>query len=215
MYIVKKNNSATSFHAIVLLLLTELPVYLCGETGAPGVSTENLIHRPLLHRCCSVVVHNSLMIWLAGQARQRHSAIITDGEAVCAKQTHVDIEIYVEPSCSIHLNRGNILRVVLTSFNHGGNWCIFFAATRKLKGRGFCQCAFFPPHCCFFLSPPATCCSGRQLAAQTRGRKRREESKRNGKMLWERQGTGRNPEKNRQRERSRDSKMIEGRENWS
>lgn len=158
---------------LLSLLYWHICQHICGKTGALGVSTEKQIHTPLLHRCRSVVVPNSLMIWLAGQARQRHGAIITDGDAICAKQTQVNTEIYIEPSCTIHLNRGNIFRVVLTSFNHCGNWCIFFVATSELGGRSFCQCAFFPPHCCLFLSPPATCCSGRQLTAQTRGRKQR------------------------------------------
>ncbi len=118
-------------------------------------SESDTVHRPLLHRCCSVVVHNSLMIWLAGQARQRHGAIITDGEAVCAKQTQVDTEIYVEPSCAIHLNRGNILRVVLTSFNHGGNWCIFFCSYKQARGKELLSVCFFPSS--LLLFPLTTC----------------------------------------------------------
>lgn len=123
-----------------------------GETGASGVSTQNQIHGPLLHRCCSVVVHNSLMIWLAGKARHQHGAIITDGEAVCAKQTQVDTEIYVEPSCAIHLNRANILRVVLTSFNHGGNWCIFFCSYKQARGKELLSVFFFPSSLLLFSS---------------------------------------------------------------
>lgn len=139
------------------------------------------------------------MIWLAGQAR--HSAIITDGEGVHSSKKRrrrkknapktVITGILAMSSCAIHLYRGNKLRVVLTSFNHGGNWCIF-AATSKLRGRSFCHCAF-PPHLTlafsFFLrSPPATCCSGRQSTAAegkkaTSRRKRRRECF--GGVRWE------------------------------
>lgn len=93
---VEKIDWITAFDAIVLNMLTYLSAYLCGETGAPGVSTETQIHTALLHRCCSVVAPNSLMIWLAGQARQPHGAIITDGDAICAKQTQVNTGIYSE-----------------------------------------------------------------------------------------------------------------------
>lgn len=122
LHIVKKSNRETAFDAIVLI-----PWHSCQLMSVVKLELlESVLRiRYIDHYYTDVAVHNSLMIWLAGQARQQHGAIITDGEAVCAKQTQVDTEIYVERSCAIHLNRGNILWVVLTSFNHGGNWCIF------------------------------------------------------------------------------------------
>lgn len=103
------------------------------------------------------------------------------------KQT-VDTKIYAEPSCAIHLNRGNKLRVVLTSFNHGGNWCIFLQLQASSGEGAFVSVLFFPSSLLIFYSHhlPHVALADNRL--QTRGRKRQEESKRcdkKGKALGE------------------------------
>lgn len=214
LHIVKNSNRKKASDAIVPILLTQLLAYLFGETGAPGVGTHwNQLHRPLLHRCCRVVVLNSPMIWLAGRARQRHGAIITDGEAACGKTNSKSTQKSTSSrAVPIHLNRGNILRVVLTSFNHGGNWCIFFFCSYKqARGKALLSACFFfspSPHSCLFLSPPATCCSGRQSTAQARGRERQEgkwKRKKKESKRWEairkEKGTGRNSDRQTQGQR--------------
>lgn len=161
LHIVKNSNRKKASDAIVPILLTQLLAYLFGETGAPGVGTHwNQLHRPLLHRCCRVVVLNSPMIWLAGRARQRHGAIITDGEAACGKTNSKSTQKSTSSrAVPIHLNRGNILRVVLTSFNHGGNWCIFFFCSYKqARGKALLSaCFFFFSLSSLLLIPLTTC----------------------------------------------------------
>lgn len=50
----------TAFDAIVLIMLTYLPAYLCGETGASGDSTEKEVYTHYYYT--DVVVPYSLMI---------------------------------------------------------------------------------------------------------------------------------------------------------
>lgn len=85
----------------------------------------------------------------------------------------------------------------------------FYVATSKLGGRSFCQCAFFSRHCCLFLSPPATCCSGRQSTAQTRGRKKQEQEKRQDVKR-----KARHWEKPRKRQTEREKETLRQWDDW-
>lgn len=154
-----------------------LPANFCSKFGIPGVIVQNWMHRPFLHRCCSVVAHNShdLIGRLSLTATRCYNYWWWDCMGRKKRQNPtVNTEMYTVPSCAIHLNRGNKLRVVLTSFNHKViDVFFFFAGTSKLRGSSFCQCDFFfpPRHSCFFPSHHLPHVAPPDNRLQTRGRK--------------------------------------------
>lgn len=123
---------------------------------------KNQTRRPSLHSCRTrgAVVHNSLMIWLAGRARQQQGAIITDGEAVRAKTNTESTQSlrWAELRHSSQQRQQHPQSCANVVQSPRQLMCFFFPQLQASSGgRSFCQCVFsLLAQCFFFFFPKKT-----------------------------------------------------------